>query len=401
MKLLVISSAPLIYDHNHVKAYAPYVEELILWNKYIDKIQFCCPIWNDDYGLLTTKIPFKIDLVFALRDFNTKSFKNTIKSIVAIIVNISILIKLMKQSDHIHLRCPGNIGLLGCFVQILFPFKPKTAKYAGNWDPKSKQPWSYHLQKWILSNTFLTKNMQVLVYGDWPNQSKNIKPFFTATYSEDEMQIASSLTPRNDVLKGHSEQSEAICLNNGHKTSFIENYNDGLLKFLYVGTLTKNKRPLLCVEIIHLLKQQGYQVQLSLYGDGSERPLLEQYIFDNHLQREVILEGNVSKEMLKIAYQKSHFLLFFSKSEGWPKAVAEALFWGCVPITTSVSCVSDMLGNGTRGTLVKADKNEIIKAIKNYLNHPELYKIHAQNGMDWSRQYTLERFEKEIEKLLI
>ena len=70
------------------------------------------------------------------------------------------------------------MGLIGAIVNILFPNKQKTAKYAGNWDPKSKQPWSYRLQKWILSNTFLTKNMQVLVYGEWPNQTKNIKPFF-------------------------------------------------------------------------------------------------------------------------------------------------------------------------------------------------------------------------------
>jgi hypothetical protein len=33
-----------------------------------------------------------------------------------------------------------------------FPNKPKTAKYAGNWDPKSKT-WTYMQQK-ILSNTF-------------------------------------------------------------------------------------------------------------------------------------------------------------------------------------------------------------------------------------------------------
>ena len=41
--------------------------------------------------------------------------------------------KAMKWADHIHLRCPGNIGLLGCIVQIAFPKKVKTVKYAGNW----------------------------------------------------------------------------------------------------------------------------------------------------------------------------------------------------------------------------------------------------------------------------
>lgn len=92
----------------------------------------------------------------------------------------------MVQADYIHLRCPGNMGL-EALVQMLFPNKPKTAKYAGNWNPKSKQPWSYRLQKWILSYTFLTQNMQVLVYGEWSNQTKNSKLFFSDTYSEEEM----------------------------------------------------------------------------------------------------------------------------------------------------------------------------------------------------------------------
>ena len=79
------------------------------------------------------------------------------------------------------------------------PNKPKTAKYAGNWDPKAKQPWSYRLQRWIKSNTFLTRNMQVLVYGEWEGSSKNIKSFFTATYWEIEKEPLQSLSFTNTI----------------------------------------------------------------------------------------------------------------------------------------------------------------------------------------------------------
>jgi hypothetical protein len=43
----------------------------------------------------------------------------------------------MRVADHIHLRCPSNIG---CWVACSnsFPKTPKSAKYAGNWDPKLK-----------------------------------------------------------------------------------------------------------------------------------------------------------------------------------------------------------------------------------------------------------------------
>ena len=105
--------------------------------------------------------------------------------------------KVMKQVNHIHLRCPGNVGILGCIVQVFFPLKSKTAKYAGNWDPKSKQPITYRLQKWILRNTFLSKNIKVLVYGNWPKKSKNILPFFTASYQQHEIkEIAKKIALR-------------------------------------------------------------------------------------------------------------------------------------------------------------------------------------------------------------
>ena len=357
-------------DLNQYYAYAPYVREMNMWSKNVNELIIVAPFSINkatpiDLCYTHQKIDFrKVPL------FNFLTIKSSLQSIVLLPKIIVIIYQAMKAADHIHLRCPGNMGLLGCLVQIFFPSKSKTAKYAGNWDPKSKQPWSYKLQKWILSNPFLTKNMQVLVYGEWPNQTKNSRPFFTATYHENEIINTLPLVLTET------------------------------LQFIFVGTLTPNKRPLLSVEVIHQLKKLGYKAHLEMYGDGTEHILLKKYIADNQLQNEVKLYGNVTKETLKVAYQKSHFLLFFSQSEGWPKAVAEAMFWGCVPITTAVSCVPYMLGDGIRGTLVEPAKSVIIRAIENYKNHPEKYQEHAQQALDWSRQYTLEKFEKEIKKLL-
>jgi len=392
MKVLVVTSAPLIQIQDKTYAYAPYVEEMKVWDKYAS-LSFACVIWKEPRGLLVSEIPFNIEKVYPLQDFNIKSKRYLIKAVFNSFFNVFVLMKAMKQSDHIHLRCPGNIGLLGCFVQILFPNKPKTAKYAGNWDPKATQPWSYRLQKWLLSNTFLTKNMKVLVYGEWPNQSKNIIPFFTASYSKKELkeiqrhpelvsgsheinqnqQVATSLTPRNDVDP---------------------------INFLFVGALTKGKQPLLSVAVIQKLKEKGHQVQLNIYGEGPERLALEQFIAANDLGNTVLLHGNCDRETIKKAYQSAHFLLFISQSEGWPKAVAEAMFWGCLPITGKVSCIPYMLANGERGALVNANADEIVTVVENYLQQPDKYNQQATKAMDWSRQFTMEKFEEEIGKII-
>lgn len=373
MRLLVISSAPIVQKDNQNHLYAPYEKEMQLWAKYADTIQFCCPIWREDKKLLIAPISFKVDAIVALQEFDITSFSNILKAIPLAFVALVKIFKAMKQADHIHLRCPGNIALLACLVQILFPNKQKTAKYAGNWDPNSQQPWSYRLQKWILSNTFLTRNMQVLVYGEWEGSTNNVKSFFTATYSEEEVQKS---------------------------TSEIRSLSDEVIRFLFVGTLSKGKQPLYVIQLVEELYKRGEKVILELYGEGVLRKDLEHYIAQNNLETIVTLKGNQTKEMVLKGYQNSHFLILPSKSEGWPKVVAEAMFWGCVPIASPVSCVPFMMGNGSRGVVLKEQLHNDVSQIRNVLNNQEDYKKMALDGQTWSRQFTTDKFETEISKLL-
>ncbi|RZJ55842.1 MAG: glycosyltransferase family 1 protein [Flavobacterium sp.] len=371
MKLLIVSTAPLIYKDNSSYAYGPYVNELIILKKFCDEIEFCCPVWENENGLLISKISFNIHHHYKLIDSNLNSFKNILKSIFFSFYNLAVLFKAMKNSDHIHLRCPGNIGLLASFVQILFPNKVKTAKYAGNWDPNSKQPLTYRIQKWVLNNTFLTRNMQVLVYGEWKNQSKNVKPFFTATYSESEKEIV-------------------------QKTDL-----SSIIEFTFVGSLVSGKDPLYAIKLVEELGKKGKNVLLNLYGEGPERNALEHYIKQNQLEDYVFLKGNHNKETIKKAYQKSHFVILPSKSEGWPKAIAEGMFWGCVPIASKVSCVPFMLDSGNRGILLEMDLQKDLKQMEELFLNENVFIEKSKSASNWSQLYTTDVFETEIKNLLV
>ena len=373
MKLVVISSAPIVQKEGENYLYAPYEKEMQLWAKHANSIQFCCPIWKEDKKLLIAPISFETTPTIELKEFDITSFSNMLRAIPNAFVDLIRIFEAMKKADHIHLRCPGNMALLAAVVQIFFPKKVKTAKYAGNWDPKARQPFTYKLQRWILSNTFLTKNIQVLVYGDWENQTKNIKPFFTATYSESEI------------------------LNANFR---IQNKDQESIKFLFVGTLSKGKQPLYAIQIVEELFKKGKNVTLDLFGDGAMKSEIETYIRNNDLESIIQLKGNQSKDAILTAYQNSHFLILPSKSEGWPKVVAEAMFWGCVPIASPVSCVPFMMGNGSRGIVLKEQLHNDVSQIRNVLNNQEVYKKMALDGQTWSRQFTTDKFEAEISKLL-
>lgn len=371
MKLLVISGAPFIFKEEKCYAYSPYVKELVIWEKYVEDISFCCPVWENENGLLTEEIPFQLNKHYKLIDFNLKSFSNIIKSFFSSFINMLVIFKAIYNADHIHLRCPGNIGLLGCIAQIFFPTKKKTAKYAGNWDSKSKQPFSYRLQKWILNNTFLTRNMQVLVYGEWENQSKNIKSFFTATYCNSEKEV---------IIKDGKSLEKS---------------------FIFVGSLVSGKNPMYAIKLVEHLAKNNMKVVLNIFGEGIERKKLEDYINNNQFEKFVFLHGNQNKETVKQFYKKSHFVILPSKSEGWPKAIAEGMFWGCVPLATNVSCVPFMIDYGKRGILLEMNMKKDLAQIEEIFLHQDKFSDMSSLASKWSQNYTVDRFEKEIEKLLI
>jgi len=354
-------------------AYGPYVREMNLWFRHVDQVTVLAP--------LSSQIqPDPIDLPYEhpnlrleqIPSFHIQSFSGILSTITNFPKIWGSTWKSMKQADHIHLRCPGNMGLIASLVQIFFPNKEKSAKYAGNWDRKSKQPFTYRLQQKILSNTFLTKNMQVLVYGDWPNESKNIRPFFTASYSKNEIK---KLEPKS-ISKSTP------------------------IKLIFAGGLNSGKQPLISAKVCLELIKRGYEVYLDFYGEGPERHIIEDFIKVNKLSDRIVLHGNVPAQEVKIAFQKSNFLIFISQSEGWPKVVAESMFWECLPITTAVSCVPQMLGFGERGEIVKDNVEEITSKIEILVNSPELYLEKTSKAAEWSRQFTLEKFESELQSVL-
>ncbi|CAM3381608.1 Glycosyltransferase family 1 protein [Flavobacterium longum] len=370
MKLAIISSAPLIPKDNTYQAYGPYIKEMAIWAQYADDVAFVSPVWESDRGLLCAPVAFPVARLFEAKDFNVTSPLNLLNALRHSLRNFYRIYQAMRWADHIHLRCPGNLGLMACIVQIFFPAKKKTAKYAGNWDPKAKQPWSYKLQRWILANTFLTKNMQVLVYGAWPNSTLNIKPFFTASYRESQ------------------------------KTAVEPRDLSGKIRFLFVGTLSEGKRPQYALQLVMQLHRAGHDVAIDFFGEGLERQPLEALITRHNLSKIACLRGNRTADEIQQAYRESHFLLLPSKSEGWPKVVAEAMFWGCLPLATNVSCVSYMLGHGNRGVILSTHQETDFNLVLGILANQEEYRTKVLDSISWSRQFTLDLFEKEIKALL-
>lgn len=370
MKFLIITHTPHIVENQSYYAYEPYVREMNLWMRNVSKTHIIAPIKTEPIPTIFSSYESKVNRFTKVPSISFISFFEALKAIFRIPLLFYKISSAIQQADHVHLRCPGTIGLIGCIAQIFFPKKSKTVKYAGNWDPHSKQPLSYKVQKWIVSNTFLTKNCKVLVYGEWNKQSSNILPFFTASYTSS--QIDSSF-----------------------KKEISSPFH-----FLFVGSLVSGKRPLYAIQLVEKLLKNGVFCSLNLYGDGRLYSELKSYIDNNNLSQSITLHGNKPRNVIIEAYKKGHFLILPSKSEGWPKVVAEAMFWGCIPLSTQISCVPWMLGNGKRGRILTLyldkDKQEVVTL----LNERVQLQTISKQAQTWSHKYTLDNFEVAIKKLL-
>lgn len=369
MKFLIITNTPHKIEDDKVFAYGPYIKEMNVWLKDIESVKVISFKSTESINKIDLSYDNKVEFI-EVPTFNLTSLKNIIKTVFSLPYIYYILFKNFLWAEHIHLRSPSNMALLGLFVQIFFPTKKKTVKYAANWDMSSSQPLSYKVQQFIMSNTFLSKNLKALVYGSWPNQTKNILSFYTATYYDKEKEI---ITPRKF---------------------------DGEIRILFSGRLVESKRPLLTVKIVNKLLSQNINIRLDILGDGEQREIIEKYINEKGLSKNIFLHGRQNSETLKKFYKEAHFLVFLSKSEGWGKVITEAMFWGCLPIVTNVGPISYIIGEGTRGSLVKPTTKDTVKCIIGLLNEYKTYELKVNNAIKWSQNLTFDKFENDVKKLI-
>jgi len=370
MKFLIITNTPHKINADKVYAYGPYITEMNVWIKNVEKVRVLS--FKSDESINKIELAYEHkDIEFVqIPSFNLTTVANIFKTIYVLPYIVFLIAKNMMWAKHIHLRSPSNMALLGLLVQIFFPWKKKTVKYAANWDRSSEQASSYRLQQNIMESTLLSKNLKALVYGKWPNQTKNIVSFFTATYYDNEKETI--------VAKEIKEE----------------------INIIFSGRLVEGKRPLLSIQVVEDLIKKGYNIHMDIVGDGDERERLEEYISLNKLEKNITMHGRQNAQTLKILYKKAHFLVFMSKTEGWGKVITEAMFWGCLPITTDVGPISYILGEGRRGTLVEPKVEVISQCVIDYINNPDTYKQSVSNAVKWSQNLTLDSFNTEIQRLL-
>ncbi|MCB6607642.1 glycosyltransferase [[Clostridium] symbiosum] len=145
--------------------------------------------------------------------------------------------------------------------------------------------------------------------------------------------------------------------------------------FISVGNLIELKQmDLLVVTFIKLINKFS-DIQLYIFGEGSEREKLESLISSHNVQDNIFLMGLRGREEIAEALKKSGTFILLSRSETFGVAMIEALAAGVPVITTRCGGAEEYINNGINGVFV--DPYNVEEVIENcYLDN---YKFISSN----------------------
>lgn len=116
-------------------------------------------------------------------------------------------------------------------------------------------------------------------------------------------------------------------------------------RLLAIGRLSREKGFDLLMDAMHLLRERGFAVRLSLAGDGAERANLEGLVKARSLETEVTFLGyETDAERL---FRDADVFVLSSRTEGLPLVLLEAMRGGVSVVSTPVGDVPEVL-SGTR-----------------------------------------------------
>ena len=365
-KLLIISHTQHYKDKNN---------QVVGWGATINEVNFLADYWEEvvHIGCLyhseapKSSLPYiKTNIRFVpIPAYGGKTVWSKIGILFKIPIIINRVVTNVKEATEIQLRLPTSMGL---FLLPLFSFfLPRKytfwVKYAGNWQQQNP-PMSYRIQRWWLKKNIA--KCKVTINGFWNNQPKNCFSFENPCLSE------------QDILRG-----KEIANTKSFHSPFT---------FCFVGRLNEAKG---VSEIIEALKHIPLNKinKVHFVGDGEN---IEKYkLLSSFLGEKVIFHGFLESGRVHQLLADSHFFLLPSKSEGFPKVIAEACCYGTIPIVSNVGSISHYINN-QNGYLVETDlfSNVLFSVVTE--NEAFLKNI-SSKGTNVAELFTFEKYKSKLE----
>ncbi|WP_204346096.1 glycosyltransferase [Psychroserpens algicola] len=279
----------------------------------------------------------------------------------------------LKDSDYFQFRAPTGIGVFVIPYLTVFSSKPGWFKYAGNWNQKHA-PLAYRFQKWVLKQQSRT----VTINGQWPDQPKHCLTFENPCLTIEEVHNGNLIAQNKTITKG----TISLC---------------------FVGRLEPEKGLDLFIKALkHLTAEEKAMIQqVDVVGDGKRKDIYKK--MTDNLEVDVVFHGFVSREDVHCIYKTTHAIVLPSASEGFPKVIAEALNFGCIPVVSNVSGISHYVKHQQNGFLLDTISVEsVVSALKSIISlSPEDHIAMLTSHRDTIKKFTFSHYNNRIQNELI
>lgn len=370
-RLLVISHVAHYRHEGQLYAYGPYAREIDIWADLFPEVTIAAPCHE--------AVPPGVCVPFTRANIQIRPLKETggetlrakATQMLALPGLLWDLMRSINQADAVHIRCPGNLGLLGAILTPLFS-RPRVAKYAGQWGAYPGEQWTVRLQRAILRSAWW--RAPVTVYGRWQNQPSHVVPFFTSVLTQEQI-------------------ARARAAAEGRRPT-------GRFNVLYVGRLSAAKNVDVLLSAVAELKNAGVDVKCSVLGDGPQRTALEAQASRLKVDDRVRFVGGVDFQQVLGHYEQADVLVLASESEGWPKAIAEGMAFGLICVGSNRGLVPEMLGEGRGIVVPPRDVDALVDALKQIARSPENFEPMRELAAAWAQKYSLEGLRDSLRELL-
>jgi glycosyltransferase involved in cell wall biosynthesis len=371
MRLLVVSHVTHYEFEGACYAYSPYAREMEIWADLFSEIVIAAPCHNEPPPPNASRIARCNVRIACQQEVGGTTWLDKLGIVAALPSLIFALCREMWYADAIHVRCPGNLGLLGILLAPVFSERT-IAKYAGQWSGYPGEAWSVGLQRWLLRSRWWRG--PVTVYGKQEGERENITNFFSSTMSTEQLAEGRAMATRRRLQLP--------------------------LKVAFAGRLTKAKNVDRLIQAIAALKGEGLILQGLIIGDGPQRNALQDLAETLEVREQIEFAGAVPSEVVPELLAQAQVFTLISDSEGWPKALSEAMAFGCVCIGSDRGLIPEFLSEGRGITIPPQNVAALTEALRKIAADPGKYEEMRARACNWAQGYSIENLREGLRALI-
>lgn len=277
------------------------------------------------------------------------------------------------RADAVHTPIPSDVGTIGMLFALL-KRKPLFVRHCGNW--LVQRTLAERFWKWSMEFFGGGQKVMFATGGgvDGPSRTNpNVKWIFSTSLRRAQM----------DRVKPK------------------ELLDDKNIRIIIACRQEERKGSDVVIESMPSILVAFPNATLDVVGDGSLLPKLKQRANELGVTQRISFHGKLGhSKVLELFRQSDLFCYPTTASEGFPKVVLEALANGLPVITTRVSVLPQLIGNGCGILLDSASPSELATRVINLFSDQTAYAEMSKKAVKISKQYCLEEWRDIIGRSL-